>query len=779
MKPSVKHFLAEALLFSVVAGCAVEVTPDFRIVAPASQNSVEHAAVELLSDHLAKVFDRKPETVVRDKAEPGKPSIELVSDPRLGAEEWRIRAENNRIRISGGVPRGLYYGVCEFLERFAGIRWFTAWETRIPKAKSLQVPAGEIGGAPAFPVCRYVYDTVGHFGNMVFHGRNRATGFSGGAPDRKRLSDFSAISIGNGHTFYRLAKALPKELEHCLPVDGKGVRIRSKNPEGPGQICFSHPEFRAFAKKEIARWIAEERALLKKHGMAGRAIGFIDLSMNDNQNFCQCAGCRELCRKYGAVSGALLEFVNDIASAFPGETFQTFAYGKALEPPTGIRARENVMVQFAFLSLNGKSVDLLRPLSSPTNAKVREYYEKWSAVADMKAVWAYHRVFGMTEMFPWPQCCYWYIPEDIRFHHGIGIRKFFAESEYKGSPRAFHDLHVYLALRMLNRPECDARKAIDEFFDFQYGPAAPAMRKYADYLKKRLDAVPGVLNHRPLPSRSCFDREFFSTIDGFLTEAEKMAGDDRALLNRIAIERIPVDMAALYMWEKYGKLAFSSREQLCDRLEICTGIMLDRYFPDRSKVRDALLKSERSRIARLRNPIPIPQGMEDRNIVQTPAVDGDPSQLVDDPDALYGKALKCPPVSGKWAHDRNLLQFGIYDMTEKRHVLNRMFLPKELAQDEKYHLYLLGKAAPDVYHRNSLWGHVTWRMRLEELLKPALDVTDPEREMEIWISLKVTGPAYVKGSRKENAVFVDKVVCVKLDHDRKKTNIRKGNAKNE
>ena len=94
-------------------------------------------------------------------------------------------------------------------------------------------------------------------------------------------------------------------------------------------------------------------------------------------------------------------------------------------------------------------------------------------------------------------------------------------------------------------------------------------------------------------------------------------------------------------------------------------------------------------------------------------------------------------------------------------LLRRVFKPEELAQDEKYHLYLVGRTVPNVYHRLVLWGHVSWSLRLMELLKPALDATDPDREMDIYVSCKVTGPAYVKGSAKENAVYVDKVVCVK------------------
>ena len=38
---------------------------------------------------------------------------------------------------------------------------------------------------------------------------------------------------------------------------------------------------------------------------------------------------------------------------------------------------------------------------------------------------------------------------------------------------------------------------------------------------------------------------------------------------------------------------------------------------------------------------------------------------------------------------------------------------------------------------------------------------DDTREYDIYISCKLTGPAYVKDSKKENAVYVDKLLAVK------------------
>lgn len=51
---------------------------------------------------------------------------------------------------------------------------------------------------------------------------------------------------------------------------------------------------------------------------------------------------------------------------------------------------------------------------------------------------------------------------------------------------------------------------------------------------------------------------------------------------------------------------------------------------------------------------------------------------------------------------------------------------------------------------------------LSPLYRNLWDPADPERKYKLYISCKLTGPAYVRGSQQENAVYVDKIVAVKL-----------------
>ncbi|MCY2996081.1 MAG: hypothetical protein NTY19_50770 [Planctomycetota bacterium] len=58
-----------------------------------------------------------------------------------------------------------------------------------------------------------------------------------------------------------------------------------------------------------------------------------------------------------------------------------------------------------------------------------------------------------------------------------------------------------------------------------------------------------------------------------------------------------------------------------------------------------------------------------------------------------------------------------------------------------------------------LWAHWTWLLSvdLDRVYNPA----EQDHQRVIWISLKVTGPAYVKASQQPNAVSIDRVIVVK------------------
>ena len=755
--------------FSSLLG-AMEITADFPIVPAAANGTPEQEAPEVLRSHLSKIFGREVAIIPASEWKEGTPAIVLKSDPSLDQEEWKIENDGKVLTISGGWPRGLYYGVCEFLEKFGGVRWFTAHETKIPRAESLTVPDNEcFRRKPAFPLQRQVsippeapafkkYRALLKV-NSIIPWESWPT--LGNWPVL-----FESRGMNGCHNFWKLTKAVPEGMERLLPVDSAGRPQRGVSNVGPNQVCFSSPEFREFAKKEIAKEIAEEEEKAKKKGFIPQ---WFDLSQNDTKDHCQCEGCRALYEKYDSPAGAMLEFVNDIASAFPDHTFMTFAYQFTEKPPKGIRVRDNVVIQTAFLG----SCDHLRPISHPNNAPIREMYDQWKKISKNKAVWAYDRLYYMTEAFPWPQCCYWNIAENVRYYHQYGAVKLYLESEHMYNKdtcipeRAFNDLHSYLGCKLMDDPYQDDKVLIEEFFQFQYGPAVSEMKAYADYLKRRIDAVPGKVHSTPLKARGILDAEFFVIVNTLLDRAEAKAGNDAGLLTRIAMERIPVDYAALEMWNQGGSASGISRGELITRLKKDLELFFERYQPElrRPWGKTSLRKVKEQTFATLDSmlkPIPIPPEFAQENVIQVPVLGTCELQfIVDDPEAALGKAEKMELAKVDPKYPPLPMEFGVYDYVEKKYLVQRVLQKEDIPQDEKYHLILIGRVVPNGFHRQMLYGHSSWRLRIAGLFSKLWDPIDGGREYDIYISCKFTGPAYVAGSTKENAVYADKLLAVK------------------
>lgn len=147
--PATVRFAAAEMtnLLSKVFGAAVPIVHDF---APG------RAAIVLGSNGWSRAAGLRPETLPRDgfqvKAEGGRVYIAGADDPK-SHPDWLVN--------TGGYPRtemSTLFGVYEFLERYAGCRFYFPGEigTITPRSASLAVPDGQFSKSPDFTV-RYVY----------------------------------------------------------------------------------------------------------------------------------------------------------------------------------------------------------------------------------------------------------------------------------------------------------------------------------------------------------------------------------------------------------------------------------------------------------------------------------------------------------------------------------------------------------------------------------------------------------------------------------------------
>lgn len=97
---------------------------------------------------------------------------------------------------------------------------------------------------------------------------------------------------------------------------------------------------------------------------------------------------------------------------------------------------------------------------------------------------------------------------------------------------------------------------------------------------------------------------------------------------------------------------------------------------------------------------------------------------------------------------------GVYNVHAKQ--FGPVLRLKEFPQDEKYHLYKIGRF-------NVMPGtifHAPWTWSMQTNLDRA-NPGAPENFCDIYVSLKFTGPVYVKESTLDNAVFIDRILVVR------------------
>lgn len=753
---------------------------DYVIIVPKNAIESEKFAAKELSDFLGKSTGAK--FILANKLPLGKKGIFVgrtdfakshgVNFSKLGNEEWIIQMTNDGcLIIAGGRPRGTLYGTYEFLEKYIGCHWLDEDTEVIPKRTTLAIPVDiNIRQKPAFRLRSIItYRPADREKFKLYHARNK---YNYAYMDAPLGFSCSFGSPGMCHTFYKYSKDWPKDHPEYFSMDKSGKRLRAKDALGPGQICLSNPEVRKLFLKKLKAYIKEDRKKAKKKGSPPPML--YDISHNDNREKCVCPECMKIAEKYGAYSGLMLDFINELADGikkdYPNVQLQTFAYTFTEDPPKGIRARDNVVIRMAFLGPEfNQERDTLRPLSNPNNAHSRKLIKDWSKFAKNLSIWDYWVLY--REPFPSPYTNISAIKSNLQFYKNKGVKDMLVESEYP-EKTCFFELKRWFGLKMMQDPERATEPLIKIFMKGYYGKAAPLMEEYLNYIERRMKEVKGKFALKNAYERKYLDLKFFKHSEELLNKAEKMTADSPKMLAHVREERVATDGALLHLWKKLKSSLPSGEKMPFDKNKV-----IERYrenmFAVIEKYNDPLKwpdlkKKENEKIKMLCMSVPLPEEFKGKKKVVDilwPSFkkNMDPKKGVDivsDNTAAGGKALK---LGNTKYHPKNFhappLRFGVYSANRKEFGPSAKIEKSKLPKDEKYHLYKIGRfnVGPKTY----LWTHKSWIM--QNYLSQAYDALDPEKDYDIYVSFKVQGPAYVEGSKKENAIFMDRIILVKQE----------------
>lgn len=440
----------------------------------------------------------------------------------LGPEGFVIAARGPHLVIAGGGPRGTLYGVYEFLERL-GCRWFTSDVSRIPRLRTIPLPAAPIRQEPAFeyrePFFTEAFD-------RDWAARNRANGHHAKLDEAAggKISYYPFV-----HSFYQLVppeKYFAEHPEYFSLIDGRRRAER-------GQLCLTNPDVLRIAVETVERWIAE-------HPEAT----IFSVSQNDWEGWCECDRCRRVEEEEGgAHSGPVLRFVNALAEQIekkhPGKLIDTLAYWYTEAPPLRVRPRRNVRVRLCPIGIcTAHSF-----ASCPRSAYFYRNLQAWAKITDQLYIWHYNTNFTHY-LLPFPD--FDELAADIPLYRRLGVKGLFMQGAYPpGGGGEMAWLRSWVIARLLWDPSRDMQKLVDEFLEGVYGPAAGAMRDYFDLLHAEV---------RPQPAGRGLHLWIFNVPDysprlieeGMkrFDEAERAAGSEE-IRRRIRKDRLSLEYLAL------------------------------------------------------------------------------------------------------------------------------------------------------------------------------------------------------------------------------------------
>ena len=747
---------------------------------------LEKQAAEELKLHLEKISSAKfqmiPEAKARNNKKPafyvGQTALakKTVDHSKFSDEESLVKVSGKNVILTGGRTRGTLYAVYDLLRKEFKCRWFSYDVSDIPVNKNLQIKTALRRAVPSFSNREILDDTYPTFWHdkklyrikQDFKRRN-AGSLSHGKyymvwPEASKLP-------GECHNVYRYIdpRKYFKDHPEYFSMDKNGKRFhgkRGREMQG-GNFCLSNKEAQKIVYDSFVRFIEEDRATLPRHQWPM----MYDFSQNDNIGFfCLCPECKAMKAKEGSESGALLKFLNPIAEKinkkYPGVIIRTFAYAASTRrAPDTVRPAKNILIRWCNLY---SSNDCYRPITHPVNAGQKKEFDAWFKTGANLAVWLYWNMGGQFFNPPRMEVMVDAIAPELRYFKKHNVKTVFVEA-YKdlNNPQNFYHLQIYVGSELTRDINQDEKKLIADFMKFFYGPAEKPMTRYLDMLRNGIRDLKHNLAS-PGAARSYVTEEFMQKVWQELLLAQKATSPGSIYRKHVEEEMI----TPLYTILKHTNWKFKNREAMKKLYCSLRKKLIKSHNPKHFQKLNERLETDLRSFVHVN--LPVPKGFENKQVIMRGwpkfawARKNTSKSIVDDPDSITGKALITPPgrngvsrhspVRGAYVKRFTSLDFGVYDYSTRRSI-GRSF-SKNYHKDEKYHWYKIGKAKlePGTF----LWGHY-WATQcdLSDLYRRDDGLPEDTNVWEIWVSIKITGPAYVENSTKKNEVYMDQVMLVK------------------
>ena len=738
MKKTLLLFGCGLLSLAVSAG-TVKFAPD---ASDAEKHAGSEFAVYYKKITGKSIYDKKnPLTVYIGKAAK---DAKWFTPKQGKTEQWFIESNGDELVITGDI-RGTVWGVYEFLEKYMGCAFLAPDTEIIPSNPDWKLPQIKETFTPA--IFRRALDMAQpriYHPQILLHLKSSI---------RTRYPELW-LHHGSPHGSHTAAAYVKPWKDKDAPF-----ARRANGAVWESTYCSSSPE----AVKRIAAQMCDYIEKDRKNVPPEKWRIIYDLSQNDGDDaFCHCPECTRKRGKNGSCSDLNNEFVNQVAEIvgkkYPDVLIQTFAYSQTLAAPEKVKVNPNVIIRFC-------NSTLLNPLRPGTPAA--ENFKKWHAMAQKFALWGYWKVYTGTVVTPYviPRSN---MQRELRFCRDYNVMFYYGENEMPYH-RSFYTFQFYLGMHLMVDPDADVEKLTDTFFNGYFGKAAPVMKKYLEYLEKKILGL-GDISKNAKFSNQYLDQAFFDQVNAWLDEAEKLTADDKRSNLHVRWERVPVDQTQLL---NQDKIQVKDKQKTIRRYRETLTELYSTTSDSGWKKKG--LKGFLTGLANdcdmfERMPFPIPEqfkdkkGLSDLHWPDFHPWGGAARCRVSDPDAASGSAFELRR-DRKYTHKAPFAAILVHAYHRKDFSDVTFMLPKaKMPKDEKYHWYRIGATtmAPDVRVH---CGPGTWDGIDIHLSKAVSGIVWPVKE--VWISLKLTGPAYVDGSTKPNGIFVERVIAFEPEQQAK------------
>lgn len=786
-----KLFLTNLFFLAAVMICYA--MPQYLVVAPAPSKFEQTAEVEL-QYFWQQLYGRKLEKISASEAK-NKSVIYLgqtdfakangVDFEKCGREEWILKSVGDSLIISGGRPVGSLYGVYEMLERL-GVAFLSPEETYIPANKPA-LPKFNEKRKPDFDG-RLIFDGI----PLLLH-RTQATQKprdmytlwllrirqNGEAtrrvPSRYIGKDFFITTHPNFHSLsvYVNPDLYDKHPEY-FQMDAMGRRCKPRGFAFGGSLCMSNKDVRRITLESLRKIIQRDR---KKYDKDNWPVIY-DISILDDSPFiCYCPECKKISDADGSETGLLLDYINEIArnirKEYPEVIIRTFGYGAAKKAPRKIMPEKNVLIQLAdAFSFSNP----FHPLESKANKEQYKYFQEWINSGANIMIWDYWNLSGIYFDPPRIETVFNSIKPDLNFFHKNKMRSIFIQTEIDEiRPQNFLMLNFYVASRLLVDRKTDVEEAALVFIRNYYGPAHHVIAKYFKLIREGVAKDFQQANSATVGHWKYVTNDFLFNMYNDLTTAAKALPADSKYAKRLHRELIVPLWSILISWDSckpYFAKKDITKEQLIKELTQYTreyNRSFDNKYPQYSdKIFEEKISPLKLNIKRPEKFKNVPEKnfkmITWRNFNEVGSMG---ASVVKDPDSIHGSALKTSDKRPE-LHGINLpldkkktyftTQFALGNHKEPGRVETIL---RNIPADEKYHWYRIpGKI--ELRRNPYFWGQ-GWAIQARVAHWYFLTDGNPLDNTwdQVWFHAKFTGPAYVPGSQKENAVYVDMAVITR------------------